>query len=423
MIHKKRRAENFEFTEPEAIAAHLSKMAARGWQLESISRFGWVYRMAAPQRLTYAVVYFPDVSAFDAGPTRAHEEYFAYCEAAGWHRAAAWFQMDIFCTEAECPTPLETDEAVKLKTIHQAMKRNFLPGYAVLLALFAIMLCLILPPNLRAPLQLLSSNSTMSFLLLLVGMITYLAYMLLRYLFWFRRSKQSVAAGGACRRQTGKRRKIFSTLLSLLLVLFLAASAVDIAHSPASGTILKRMALWGGCMAALLGVLSVAKRLGLDRKNSRRAYVGTAIVVCILFFALAPDISVRKAVPPSELPLPGSEFGYYEDGSFGFLDRSSSILLAREDGYQAHDTASVSYVRYLPRFHWVYHFCMYQLLDTQEWGGIPSGAWNADAVYYRQDGECHSYLICYPDRLLRIEFFPAPPSDAQITAVVQHLCT
>ena len=52
---KKRRLELFQTNDYEAIEKHLTKMAKKGWFLESIGTFLWTYRKGEPKDLTYEV--------------------------------------------------------------------------------------------------------------------------------------------------------------------------------------------------------------------------------------------------------------------------------------------------------------------------------------------------------------------------------
>ena len=57
MKTKKRRYETYSFYDHTGIAAHLEKMARKGWMLEEITTWTWVYRKIQPAALTFAVCY------------------------------------------------------------------------------------------------------------------------------------------------------------------------------------------------------------------------------------------------------------------------------------------------------------------------------------------------------------------------------
>ena len=135
-----RKPEFFSFYDHTGIQSHLERMAEKGWMLAQPGTYLWRYRPIPPQKLRFAVTYFPNASEFDPGPTEGQEILRDYCEAAGWQYVTHWAQMQIFCTADEAAPPLETDALTQVDTIHAAMKRASLPGMVimVLLALFQL---------------------------------------------------------------------------------------------------------------------------------------------------------------------------------------------------------------------------------------------------------------------------------------------
>ena len=68
MLRTKRRMEFFAFYDDQGIARHLERMAQKGWLIERINNYFWTYRKIEPQRLRFAVTYFPEASDFNPGP-------------------------------------------------------------------------------------------------------------------------------------------------------------------------------------------------------------------------------------------------------------------------------------------------------------------------------------------------------------------
>ena len=134
----KRRIENYSFYDRSGIAAHLEAMAAKGWQLERMSNLTWTYRRAQPQKLHYAVTYYPSGSAFDPEPNPGLGELYELCEHAGWEYVTGFAEMNIFVNSRENPTPLETDPVVELETIHKSAKRRLLTPYWILFAICVV---------------------------------------------------------------------------------------------------------------------------------------------------------------------------------------------------------------------------------------------------------------------------------------------
>ena len=57
MKETKRRMERLSFYDHTGIAAHLEKMAAKGWMLDKIGAYLWRYRRTEPKQLAFAVSY------------------------------------------------------------------------------------------------------------------------------------------------------------------------------------------------------------------------------------------------------------------------------------------------------------------------------------------------------------------------------
>ena len=125
----------YSFYDSQGIAAHLERMAARGWMVDSISGAFWRYRAIEPSQLHFAVTYFPKASSFDPGPTEGQQVFADYCAQVGWEPAVRWGQMQIFYTDQSDPVPLETDPVTQVENIRAAMRRNFLPGMLDTMAL------------------------------------------------------------------------------------------------------------------------------------------------------------------------------------------------------------------------------------------------------------------------------------------------
>ncbi len=118
----KYRMESYQLFEYQALEEHLERMARRGWQLEQVGNFFWKYRREDPRATSYAVTYLPELSAFDPEVTSASRTLDEYCEEAGWEKVCDWTQMQIYRTDQTDPVPLETDEAVRLRTIRDYPK-------------------------------------------------------------------------------------------------------------------------------------------------------------------------------------------------------------------------------------------------------------------------------------------------------------
>lgn len=140
MRNKKRRMEFFSFYNHTSITAHLEKMALKGWILEEIRNTTWIYRRIEPQKLHFAVSYYPKASAYDPEPTPQQQDFWDFCAHTGWILACTSAQMQIFYNEQENPVPIDTDPELEVETIHEAVWKSYFPGQIVLLAMGLIIL-------------------------------------------------------------------------------------------------------------------------------------------------------------------------------------------------------------------------------------------------------------------------------------------
>ncbi len=198
MRETKRRMENLALYDYKRVEQHLSAMAAKGWRLESIGARLWKYRRAEPAKVRYAVTYIQDASQFNPGPTERQQTLEELCAAAGWEKVADWFQMQIYCSEAENPIPLETEESVRLEAVHRSMKRNFLPANIIFLLVSLIMSGLFIHTLIVNPLHIFENDGRLFTGPLLLLVTVLLLISLTHYWLWYQRSAKSVSQGGAC---------------------------------------------------------------------------------------------------------------------------------------------------------------------------------------------------------------------------------
>ena len=142
MRQTKRTFVMFSFYDRTGIREYLERQAAQGWMLEKTSALGWVFRRIEPQRVHFAVTYFPQASVFDPEPSEEQQLFRDFCAHTGWRLVAANAQMQIFCNEGADPVPIETDAVLEVETIHKAMKKFFLPNYLLMLLTDMLVLAL-----------------------------------------------------------------------------------------------------------------------------------------------------------------------------------------------------------------------------------------------------------------------------------------
>ena len=132
---KKRQFVRYAFYDQTAMQKHFEKMAAGGWLIEKISAYFWTYRKIEPTDLHITVTYFPNASEFDPGPSDKQQMMEEFAAKDGWKLLTRWGQIQVFCNENADPTPIETDPVAQVNNIYRAMKKNLIPSHLMGLAL------------------------------------------------------------------------------------------------------------------------------------------------------------------------------------------------------------------------------------------------------------------------------------------------
>lgn len=460
----KRRLEQFVYYDYKGLERHLERMALKGWRLHKITRFCWEYRKTEPRKLTFNVTYFSEASEFNPYPTENQHTFYEYCKGAGWDLVAEWAQMQIFCTQQQNPTPIETDESVKLKAIHRAMKKNFLPSCVLLLILSLFQIYLQFHTITDNPVSLLS-NSTLFFaaaiwMILAVQMLA----SLIGYAVWYCRSKRAVGIGGACAKCSAACKKA-SYFLWLLTAVAIVLTVLSISS---------QRLIWAGILgianmtlliALVLAIKNALKRAEASRKVNLTVTIASCVILSIIltgvmtrcivgginagwagnhkpaetYTAALPDGSTHTwDIYRDPLPLKVEDLQKvdYEHYSYKWTARESFLLswyIARQDSFP--DGQIAPELRYsIVDVKWpaLFDLCLHDYLDMYGWEGSKEDkryfrqtddpAWQADAVYqrYRQDDAEDEYILCWDNRIVCISF-DGIPTTRQIAVAAEKL--
>lgn len=459
MLRTKRRMEFFAFYDDQGIARHLERMAQKGWMIERINNYFWTYRRIEPQRLRFAVTYFPEASDFNPGPTENQQTFQEYCESAGWQFAVQWCQMQIFYSENSDAVPLETEEPIRLQNIHRCMRKNFLPGNIAVMILMMILLLLQMVSVPRDLLSLLAENTRLITVTLLLLAILSEAGMLLGYYFWRRRSLRAVANGGSCARG-GRFQHCLGRPVWLLVILLAALYLYSVgSYWP---LVLICAAVLAGISALTLAVRAVLRGMGVARETNIAATAVLIVFLSIGFGVALPGLSgwMRDAglfqkqpayiyttqngsstwdwevyddpIPLKVQDLRPTDYPHY---SYEKTERSSpfvSVMKASQTGFPdglENERLLYTVVR-LKQKVW-YRPVLESMLKAEErfrYDGeqdsfllVDAPQWGADEVYQRHiDGEPQpEYYVCYvPDCILQLDLSWEP--TAQEIAVIRE---
>lgn len=456
----KRELPMFSFYHYTSIQRHLEKRAREGWRLMKAEKGRWLYRRMEPKELRYAVVYFPDSSQFDPGPTEGQQTLQDYCLAAGWEPVADWGQMQIYCTADPDALPIETEPSVQLDTIRRTMKRNFLPGTVSLLAVFLLQMGLQFSSFRRSPAEYLSSTANLPLLLLILLGFAVDLIELGGYAVWVRRSKRSIAQGGGCLPALGHPRRTAALLVLMGLAVLLQLASM--ANTAMIGFTLLHLAGMAGIIYVTWRIQSTMKQKKFSRRVNRAVTMGATVVLSILltvaftvglFMTLRSGIGRRPSaetyeaygqtwdVYHDELPLSIEDLTDVDSSFYSKeLTVQSSPLLTR---WEATQDARLDGPEGLPDMEYEIVFfkvpALYGLVENgflrevdryneniseeylaehgDSYRTADAAPWGADRVYQRYSGDRpeNYFLLCWEDRIVKIHFYWAPtPSQMAI---------
>ena len=191
----KRTLVNVSFYDPEAIQRKLEQMAAQGWMIQKVGNLFWTYTKIPPQKLQFAVTYFPGASEFDPKPSEKQLEKEELCAQDGWRLVLRWDVMQIFCTDREDAVPIDTDPVPQVDNIHRTMQKKVLVSQLVMALSVLGFLYLQLSQLWRDPADYLSDNSRLFTIPLWLMLLLMTIYELVIYFRWGRRAKEAAEHG------------------------------------------------------------------------------------------------------------------------------------------------------------------------------------------------------------------------------------
>lgn len=457
-VKLKRQLVWYQANDTDAIARQLEKMAVRGWLLEGADNLFLLYRRSEPVRTRYAVTFFPEASVYDPGLTEGQETYADYCRAAGWELAAAYGPLQIFRAVRPDPAPIETDEAVKLSAVRRAMRKTFVPGYALLLVLPALYAPMYWNDYRREPMEFFSRGYRLGLLAIAAAILLLGGGMLLDHLGWVLRSKWSVARGGACAKPHTRFRLWLSGGALAVSGAGLLLAAFDSPLSGGGGLLAVSGAVYGGFLLAARWVLRKLKSRGRSRNAARALYfcfaaaAGLAIGIGtpFLFARLANAGLLRLGREPAETYTYVSSDGSFRATRDVYRDPLPITLedlgypVAPEDhcSYRAtvHRTFLAVHAEYLQRplnfdsklpelRYQVYETSWPWLLETC-WDGLTGedpddpwpvrelvpAPWGAERACRR--GDLEAYVLLYPDRIVTLNLWTGA-AERELEAVAR----
>ncbi len=460
MNRKKRRLEMISLYDHTGIERHLKKMAEKGWLLDRIGAFGWVYRRTEPKTGEFAVTYYPKASEFDPEPSEGQKMYQDFSAHSGWEFICSSAQMQVFYNEQQHPTALETEPVMQVSNIHQAAKKSFLLCYFLLLGVSLLNGAQIIARALTHPISTLASPIHLFAALLCIILFAFCVTELLVYYHWLRKAEKAAEHGEFTDtpNTTPLHRIALGILLATALIFWIAISA--------SAMIRWILALMFGYTITLILIVNAVKHLLKRKKVSRNANLTVTLVInIVLAFAMTGLIvhgtlqAINRGIfetgeetyeyqgstyslHQDELPLSLEDLIDIDyDGFVRECDMQETFLLAMVRAYQhprwddsrAGDIPSLEYNVAIVKAPFLYDLCKKTLLDKYDPKGdvrlphgytyqsVDSEPWGAAEAYQLiRESPMPRYLLCYEDCLVEI-FFDWEPTALQMQTVGRNL--
>lgn len=417
-----------------------------------------------PKELTYAISYFSEASEFNPYPTENQQTFHEHCRDVGWTLAAEWAQMQIFYAEQQNPTPIESEESVKLKGIHKAMKKNFLPSSIVLLLLALFQLVIQFFQIAQDPVYQLASGTTLLAVITWLGLVIYMLMNVTGYLVWYGKSKRAVDMGKTCVKSWGCYKEV-SYFVLILVGIHLAAVARFMSSQGFGGLIFVGFINVILIFAIVYKIKNILKRAEV----SRGINLTITIVSCVILSFLLTGVSAWGIIQgmdkgwfgkkPAATYTAVAQNGYtitwdiYQDAlplrvedlqkvnynhySYKWTVRESLLLAqytAQQNSFPDGQSAPrLSYEIVKVKLPLLYTLCLKDYLDMYferdepgmniwRYQQTDDPAWRANEVYqlFYQEETIGEYILCFKDRIIHIRFDEVPTTE-QIAIAVEKL--
>ena len=470
MKETKRRLETFSFYDRTGLEEHLARMAEEGWLLDKIGQFLWHYRRIEPKKLTFSVTYFPKASAFDPGPSEEQETFYDFCRHTGWVLAASSAQLQVFYNEGPDPVPIETDPVLEVESIHRTMKRSFLPSQLMLLAVAVLDVGLLVWRLIDDPIGLLASPASVLTAMCWVLVFVLAGVELGGYFWWHRKAVKAAEQGEFLDSRSHRKLQIGAlALLGLGVVYYMLSVALSGSRMMMAVAVLMFCVYMPGLFLLVRGVMGWLKGKKVPAKVNRVVTIVTAVVAAYLFvgaitfgvlfgsthgwFAEQDEETYEYhgntfTAAQDQLPLTVEDLLDVDYEGYSREHREQeSIFLAQ---YEAHQRPRFDAERYkeMPRLEYtvtvvkapfLYGLCREHLLldraerwnrdmperdwyfneptDPAPWGAQEAYRWTS-----REYGPRNTFLLCWPDRFVEIEFdYEWEVTPAQMAMVGEKL--
>lgn len=455
MKQTKRRMEYFSFYNHTGIENHLTKMARKGWMIESITNVYWTYRRIEPKEIHFTASYYPRASDFDPEPTDEQKEFNDFCARTGWRYVCSWFQMQIFSNEAEKPLPLDTDPIMEVDNIQRACKKNFLIGYWILFVLGFVASAYSLAGIYFVPIDRLAYTNKIVILLAWLSLFAMAMVELAAYYVWLGKARKAAQKGAFVNTpSTSKFQQ--GIVIFLMIVLFGWFCDLFAAGDSLMITIaIVNFFITFGTIFLVNFIKQGLKKAKASRGMNRFLTFAACFILPVIFTtalvfggitAAGKGWFSNKEAKQNILPLSVSDFFEVDESKYVQQDRNNQTFLMGHRNVHMYGDRNIEASHTLPDLQYTITTIkvpffyerakaqMYRDLDEKDDTGIPVGhrlvykeidavAWGANEAYqiYNEEGySLNWYLLCYEEKIVEIRF-DWEPTDRDMAIIREKL--
>lgn len=394
--------------------AFLQNQALKGWLFDGFGGYGWKFRKIEPKKLRFSVVYFSTSDKDNLDEKVKMEEFREFCAHDGWQFAGASESMQVFYSEKENPTPIETDPVLEVESIVKAQGNDMGKSLAVLCVFFVLAAFFVWQEKRGSVILLLTYQWGVWVILLCATCLLEILIFTVKFKIWVKKARWEALEYGEFLDESSMMALTdwvaYGWLVLVVTVLIFAAGWK---------VFLWRMGTWGLMSAAIFIAWGRLKEKNYDKQELHWRIM---VMYFLIFFlgTIIADVASDKLNVGFDLHAPeGSAWVQYEE--VPPLDAGECTIDLRETGFLARyrvESIDIAYTVVEVKAGFLYSLCLNDLLPDQ-YVEVDAEPWGAEMAYRTGNG-VRNWILCYEDRIVQIRL-PEAPTSEQMALIGQRL--
>ncbi len=420
MKERIRKIEFLSFYDRTGIIKRLEEMAKKGWLIDEITPFTWIYKKIEPQNLKFDITFYDKASEFDAKPSDEQERLYDLCQHNGWNFVFSSSKMQIFSNENIKATAINTEPMLDIENIHQSAKKSYIPLQTILLIISLVFSLLFLININTEIISYLSSPTTIPAGILAILMSLFLFEELASYFIWY--DKALKIAENEEFLETSSHSIFQKIFMYTAIVIFIITYIFVIL----SGDGMKILSYTLAPLFILVYFVEMRAKKHFKTKSLSKGRnqlftllsgYGLALVLMLIMFVtsyLLLENGIITINMPEDYPLYIKELKQIKRVEYiAERNYSKSVffeqLKLNEHSNENKDNPSLRYTITTINIPSMYNFCEKELrkrieiIFKSKALKENSTIFNAEKVYSIKNGENEIYLLCYADKLIELE--------------------